>query len=90
MGNDQGSKDKYSAKEQAMFEALGFSDLMCHVDIPPTLYDIAGLKCFVEGTEGPAVESLRRCLKALKDGWGETGEAFYRMTPEFDNLIDLG
>lgn len=90
MSYGQGSRDKYSAKEQAMFEALGLSGLMDHIDIPPSLYDIAGLKCFVEGTEGPAVESLRRCLKVLKGGWGGVGESLYRMTPEFDSLIDLG
>lgn len=44
----------------------------------------------VEETQGTAVESLRRCLKALKGGWGKMGESLYRMTPEFDSLIDLG
>lgn len=35
MSYGQGSRDKYSAKEQAMFEALGLSGLMDHIDIPP-------------------------------------------------------
>ncbi len=49
----------------------------------PTVLEILGKACFIENVTGPAVDSLRRCLKAL------SVSKPYRLTKEYDDLIQL-
>ena len=80
-------KGSYSEKEQQLFTSLGYEDLMDVVDIPPTLYNMAAMACFIENRTGKPVDSLRRCLRAIQGSYSE--ELIFRLTPEFDRLIDL-
>jgi hypothetical protein len=50
---------------------------------PPVVLDILAREAFIKNMKGPAVDSLRRCLKALDAG------KIYRKTVEYDNLIEL-
>lgn len=45
--------------------------------------DLLGTIAFLNKSEGPAADSLRRCIKA----WGDNNP--HRKTPEFDALIQL-
>jgi hypothetical protein len=76
-------KSNFSTKEVALFEALGFNDLLEASVEPVTLYEIAAREAFLKGAEGKEVQSLRRCLRAIQEG------SPYRMTQEFDSLIEL-
>jgi hypothetical protein len=49
--------------------------------MPPNVLRILAEECFINGKTGPAVESLRRVLKAFHGG------KIYRMTPEYEALI---
>lgn len=71
----------YSKAEQALFEALGFKDLLSHLE-PWGLYRMASEKAFVNNLQGPEIEALRRGTKALLVDCKP-----YRMTPEFDSLV---
>ncbi len=51
--------------------------------VPPTVLDCVVMEVFLENKQGPEVDSLRRCVKALKNS------ELYRMTPEYDALIQL-
>lgn len=73
----------YSQKEQDLFRSLGYENLMSIIDIPPNLYSIAAIECFVSDLSGKSVDSLRRCLKAIHNLHP------YRLTDEFDSLIEL-
>lgn len=77
----------FSEKEKAMFKALGQTKNLqfaeqgfLHVG---ELYKSACEKAFLEELSGPAVDSLRRTMKA----WNES--AIRRLSPEFDALIRL-
>ena len=72
----------YSDAERKMFKALDLEYLLEHLE-PPALYRAAIEQVFLNETTGAAVDSLRRCAKAL------TVSKPYRMTPEFDLLINL-
>ena len=73
-----------SAQEEKMFINLGFVDIL---NLKVSGYSVTALykgateKCFVEKMEGPYVESLRRCLKALQESTP------VRHSDEFDALI---
>jgi hypothetical protein len=67
-----------------MFELLEMGFLLGRLE-PPALYRMAIEQVFFNKKEGPAVESLRETAKALL----VTGKPF-RLTKEFDALIDLG
>jgi hypothetical protein len=75
-------KDQLSKKETKMFQELGFQKLFVLDDVI-TLYRLSVEKAFCENSTGPAVESLRRCYTALRDC------SINRMTPEWENLIQL-
>lgn len=51
--------------------------------IPPQVLDMVAMECFLENKRGSAVDSLRRCVNALKNS------KMYRGTPEYDALITL-
>jgi hypothetical protein len=72
---------EYSKKEQLLFEQLGYSDMLAQE--PVVLYRMIALNLFKQYCRGVLVDSVRRCLKAIDDG------APYRLTEEFDNLIEL-
>ena len=74
---------QYSKKEQELFTALGYKDLLTQE--PVVLYRMVALNLFKENryTEEFLVESVRRCLNAIDNGKP------YRLTPEFDELILL-
>ena len=73
----------YSQKEQIMFTNLGFGHLLDVISCPPNLYEIVAKVCFYEDRKGKDVESLRRCVRAVENCNP------YRMTEEFDALIDV-
>jgi len=70
---------QYSKKEQKLFTALGYSDLLTQE--PVVLYRMVALNMFKEGNSGILVDNIRRCLNAI-----DKGEP-YRLTEEFDDLI---
>ena len=70
---------QYSQKEQKLFTALGYSDLLTQE--PVVLYRMVALNMFKEGNSGILVDNIRRCLNAI-----DKGEP-YRLTEEFDDLI---
>jgi hypothetical protein len=79
----------YSEKEFAMIKSLSphwakliESDKTSSV-MPPQLLSIVALQCFIDNSSGPAVESLRRCVRACQNCKP------YRMTKEYDDLIQL-
>ena len=82
-------KANYSDKEFAMIKALspqwakiieeGRDGSLAEVSVLRILVE----HCFIENLQGLAVESLRRCYKAIRECKP------YRMTPEYDALIQL-
>lgn len=82
-------KSDYSDKEFAMVLALSphwASIIEKDRDssiMPPQVLEILARECFIDNTTGPAVESLRRCVKACMNCKP------YRMTKEYDDLIQL-
>lgn len=50
---------------------------------PIVVFNALASICFIENKQGPAVESLRRCLRACEKGYPK------RLTKEYDNLIIL-
>ena len=74
---------QYSQKEQELFTALGYKDLLTQE--PVVLYRMVALNLFKENsyTKEFLVESVRRCLNAIDNGTP------YRLTEEFDELILL-
>lgn len=77
------SHPDYSPNEVKLFEALGHSKYILNGVNPIALYDIAALKAFRENLQGQTIEALRRATKAIH------GCKVYRMTPEFDNLLEF-
>ena len=51
--------------------------------IPPNVLDCVVMEVFLENKQGHAVDSLRKCVNALKNS------KLHRMTPEYDSLIVL-
>jgi len=74
-------KPEYSQKEQELFTALGYKDLL--IQEPVVLYRMVALNLFKQDENGVLVDSIRRCLNAI-----DTGTP-YRLTEEFDELIVL-
>lgn len=80
--------NSYSDKEFAMIKAVSpyWAKLISESKVdfcPPTVLEIVAKEAFLEDMKGPAVDSLRRCLKAYTKG------KVYRITSEFDELIQL-
>ncbi len=80
------TKSDLSDKEWELVRALSphwFSLLQEGVNVMfPNILNIIALDCFVDNRTGPAVESLRRCVRHLQSGK-------YRKTPEYEELIQL-
>jgi hypothetical protein len=74
--------EEYSKKEEKLIELLGFSHLLECLS-PVELYKLMAEDAFIENRTGKAIESLRRCLKAINKAKP------YRMTDEFDDLIEF-
>jgi hypothetical protein len=72
---------QYSQKEQELFTALGYKDLLTQE--PAVLYRMVALNLFKQDETGVLVDSVRRCLNAIDNGTP------YRLTEEFDDLIVL-
>jgi len=76
------TKHKYSDLEKNMLFELGFSQTDMDRIPPNAIYTYAVTRAFTEAKTGKAVESLRRCVIAMDNG-------FVRNSPEFDALIIL-
>lgn len=80
--------NSYSDKEFAMIQAISpyWAKLISETNgdfNPPNVLELVAREAFIENKTGPAVDSLRRCLKAFLN------KKVCRMTPEFDELIQL-
>jgi hypothetical protein len=80
----------YSKKEISLFKHFGVdyflgTSLECD---PMTIYRQAVEVAFLEDMSGPMVESLRRCMKALKLGVS-CGKPYRGIGSGFDNLIEF-
>ena len=74
-------KSNYSVKEQAMFKILDCDHML---DAEPWVaYKAAESICFRLNKQGPAVDSLRRCVNALHNC------TCYRMSQAWDAMITL-
>ena len=69
----------YSEKEQKLFIALGYEDLLTQQ--PIVLYRMVALNLFKHDKTGSLVCTVRRCLNAIDNG------SPHRLTKEFDDLI---
>ena len=72
---------QYSQKEQELFTALGYKDLLTQE--PAVHYRMVALNLFKQTETGVLVDSIRRCLNAIDNGKP------YRLTVEFDKLISF-
>lgn len=77
------SNFEYSEKELQMFEALGWERRLVTALAPSSITRMAVEKAFIFAQQGLAVESLRRVAAALNLC------QIYRMTPEWDAMIEL-
>lgn len=79
----------YSEKEFEMIKACSphWASLIekgvSITSVPPTVLECVVMEVFLENKTGPAVDSLRRCVNSIKNC------SPYRMTPEYDALIQL-
>lgn len=81
-------KSDYSKKEFAMIQICSqhWANIVClpHLKFNPvSVLECVAMECFLENKRGLAVNSLRRCLNALKNS------KMYRGTPEYEALIVL-
>lgn len=74
--------ENFSPKEIALFNAIGVSGLIGLLE-PMAIYRAAIEKAFLEHHTGPAARSLRAVYNAYLTN------NILRMTPEWDNLINL-
>jgi len=72
----------YSEKEIKLFTFFGYGDILDHL-IAPVIYRMCVEKAFIDNMIGPEVDSLRRCVKSLYNC------KVYRMTPEWDSMIEF-
>lgn len=73
---------QYSQKEQELFTALGYKDLLTQE--PAILYRMVALNLFKQNKSGVLVDSFRRCFTVF-----DNGQMPYRYMKEFDDLIEL-
>jgi hypothetical protein len=71
----------YSDKEQRLFHAFGMEYFLKYE--PAIAYQALALYCFSTNIQNSYADSVRRCYNAMM------GCAPHRLTPEFDDLIDL-
>ena len=76
-------RTEYSDKEIELIKALGYEDLIDTSISPPSLYRVMAEKCFLDDIRDSRADSVRRCMKAL------CHTVVYRMTPQWDELIQL-
>ena len=82
-------KSDYSEKEFAMIEFISLHWALIIEKsndmgmVPPEVLNILSIECFINNLRGRAVDSLRRCMKACQVCNP------YRMTKEYDDLIQL-
>lgn len=76
------ARKDYSDAELIMFETIGVDEIMFTMVSPMQLYTIAIIKVFLEDQKGPAIDALRRTMRAIDFGQP-------RRTMSFDNLIRL-
>jgi hypothetical protein len=77
-----GSPSEYSDNELKLINIFGLQEYSKHV-MPPTLYREMAIMCVKDDRKGPEVQAVRRALKAID------GSSPYRLTEEFDKLIEL-
>ena len=75
---------KFSSKEKKMLKTLGVTDVVLQYCNSQNCYEMASENVLVDELTGPAVDSLRRCMKAFRDD-----NTPFRGTPEFERLIQL-
>jgi hypothetical protein len=75
--------NKYSLKEIELLDALDIHPVIRQGISPLRVYETAALKVFRENRQGPAVDSLRRCLNYLEYAGN------FRCNDAFDSLIRL-
>jgi len=72
-----------------MFTGLGYNRIVEHIENEVisviAAYRIVALEAFAENKTGPAIESLRRCVKEIF----YSEKNIYRDTQEFEQLIQL-
>lgn len=76
-------KPNYSEKEVKMLLHFVDRNLLDQTE-PLTVYRVAVNNAFSKDVKGPAADSLRRTFIAFNNG------KISRITPEWDNLINLG
>lgn len=78
---------EYSKKEMKMIRSISpnIADLAESNETlsPVTILEMTARQAFIDDVKGPAVESLRRCMKSIRDCNP------YRNTPEYEQLIQL-
>ena len=75
--------NNYSPKEIKLLDALDIPPVIRQGISPLRVYETAAVKAFRENRQGPAVDSLRRCLNYLEDAGN------FRGNDVFDSLIRL-
>jgi len=72
----------YSKRERELLKFFGVAKMIEARSMPVmAVYRSAMEQAFLDDMQGPEVESLRRCMRALQKGEP------YRNTPEWDELI---
>ncbi len=75
---------QYSDNEKRLFKHFGYEYLLTTTLCASDIYRLCVEEAFIKDMKGPEVEALRRGYKALNNCNP------YRMTPEFEMLIQLG
>jgi hypothetical protein len=84
MPNNIKIKYNYTEKEIELFNSINpYYIKICAEIPPPRLYEILTVEAFCKNLQGNNINSLRKCMSALKDS------TVYRNTKEWDNLIQL-
>ena len=73
---------EYSANEMLLFKHYRVDDI-CQQIMPHDLYRMMAEKAFLANEQSEYADALRRGLEAMKSCFP------YRLTPEFDKLIDV-
>ncbi len=81
--DSSGCEHQISDKEFDMIYAFGYANLVERGINITSVLDICMVKAFTENLQGLHVESLRKCIAAVKNCNP------YRCTQEYDNLIQL-
>lgn len=80
----------YSEKEMKLIAKLEMLDVMeSKFIVPPLLYNMMAMKCFMDGRNDEISDSVRRCLIALSNHTESNKNPVYRLTQEFDDLIQI-